>query len=79
MRTLQIVYLFENNINETIPYEIGILSSLNELALFKNNLTGSIPASIGSLGNLSTLLLNNNGLFWNNTPRNRNAKISKRA
>ena len=55
MRTLRIVYLFENNINESIPYEIGILSLLNELALFKNNLTGSVPASIGSLGNLSTL------------------------
>eukprot|EP00986_Skeletonema_menzelii_P014129 scaffold8949_cov90-Skeletonema_menzelii.AAC.1 len=51
-----------NNLIGSIPTEIGLLKSLEELWLFYNDLTGTIPSEIGSMVNLESLYLNNNQL-----------------
>ncbi|GMP35855.1 hypothetical protein CsSME_00008154 [Camellia sinensis var. sinensis] len=54
--------MYGNQIGGSIPQQIGLLSSLNELSLSTNNLKGLIPSSIGNLGNLTVLYLFNNQL-----------------
>ena len=44
-----------NDLNGTIPPELGGLSSLKELDLAGNQLTGTIPPELGSLDNLEEL------------------------
>jgi Leucine-rich repeat (LRR) protein/PKD repeat protein len=62
------LWLEQNNLNGTIPNEIGNLKYLDGLGLWDNNLIGSIPIAgtglpgLDSLTKLSTLLLNNNHL-----------------
>ncbi len=51
-----------NNLNGTIPAEIGDLANLTSLNLGGNQLTGSIPHEIGNLTNLDHLFLNYNQL-----------------
>ncbi|KAL7197956.1 hypothetical protein ACSBR2_020474 [Camellia fascicularis] len=46
----------------SIPQQIGLLSSLNELSLYTKNLTGSIPSLIGNLNNLTIMYLYDNRL-----------------
>ncbi|THG16296.1 hypothetical protein TEA_009815 [Camellia sinensis var. sinensis] len=60
---LTLLYLYDNQLSESIPQEVGMLRSLIDLELSGNNLTGSIPASIGNLSNLAMLYLNYNRLF----------------
>ncbi|NOY36863.1 MAG: T9SS type A sorting domain-containing protein [Chlorobi bacterium] len=48
-----------NNLNGTIPHEIGNLTDLTLLSLEENQLAGSIPTEIGNLTNLSVLRLYN--------------------
>jgi len=50
-----VLHLGENQLNGSIPIEIGHLKSLNDLSLYANHLHGSIPASIGNLSNLAYL------------------------
>lgn len=57
-----ILNLSFNNLNGTIPTDLGNLANLIELYLHYNNLTGSIPASLGGLSSLTALLLYNNQL-----------------
>eukprot|EP01121_Diplochlamys_sp_Union-15-3_P020268 TRINITY_DN7869_c0_g1_i1.p1 TRINITY_DN7869_c0_g1~~TRINITY_DN7869_c0_g1_i1.p1 ORF type:complete len:182 (+),score=19.71 TRINITY_DN7869_c0_g1_i1:298-843(+) len=53
--------LGQNNIEGTIPYQIGHREmSIDELSLYDNKLIGQIPASFGNLTHLAKLLLYNN-------------------
>eukprot|EP01084_Bolivina_argentea_P220713 374000_1 len=54
--------LDNNNLNGTIPNNIGNLTSLGYLTLHFNQLTGTIPNNIGKLESLSWLILSNNQL-----------------
>ncbi|MBN1183826.1 MAG: T9SS type A sorting domain-containing protein [Bacteroidales bacterium] len=61
--------LNENNLNGTIPKQIGGLDSLERLILNHNyNISGSIPAEIGNLSKLLFLRLNSNKLTGNIPP-----------
>ena len=51
-----------NNLNGSIPLELGDLTNLNVLWLHSNQLSGSIPPSLGNLINLLYLNLSNNQL-----------------
>ena len=44
-----ILYLYSNNLNGTIPVELGFLSNLEILNLGNNRLSGSIPSELGFL------------------------------
>lgn len=44
--------LYKNNIQGTIPKELGNLKSLISLDLYNNNISGTIPTSLGKLKNL---------------------------
>ena len=54
-----------NNLQGTIPYQIGDLGSLKKLYLTNNQITGSIPSEIGNLDKLEELLLLHNQIFGN--------------
>ena len=52
-----------NNLNGTLPADLGKLSRLRQLVLAKNSqLTGGIPKELGNLSRLQTLFLNENNL-----------------
>ena len=51
-----------NNLNGTIPNEIGDLTSLGDLNFDVNLLSGAIPLEIGSLTNLTRLSISSNQL-----------------
>ncbi|MCI18239.1 somatic embryogenesis receptor kinase 1-like, partial [Trifolium medium] len=44
--------LYKNNIQGTIPAELGNLKSLVSLDLYNNNISGTVPPSLGKLKNL---------------------------
>ena len=54
--------LNNNQLNGSIPSEIGNLTKLRELRLYGNQLTGSIPQEIGQLTSLQSLWLHDNKL-----------------
>ncbi len=54
--------LHDNELNGTIPPEIGRLASLQRLYLQSNQLTGAIPTELGNLLNLNQLWLFSNQL-----------------
>ena len=54
--------LQENDLNGTIPPELGNLGSLQTLWLDGNELSGGIPAELGSLSNLVRISLHGNQL-----------------
>ncbi|KAG4086869.1 L domain-like protein [Neocallimastix lanati (nom. inval.)] len=54
--------LYSNNLDGSIPPELGELSELIELNLSGNKLSGSIPPELGNLTNLQELVLENNNL-----------------
>ena len=56
------IYLIGNNLNGTIPRELGSLSKLQWLFLARNSLSGSIPQDLGNLSNLRILMLSSNEL-----------------
>lgn len=56
------IHLSENNLNGTIPEEIGYLTQLYWLALDRNHLTGEIPKSFSNLVNLGFISLISNNL-----------------
>ena len=60
-RVIELV-LWQNNLNGTIPSELGNLSSLNILNLFDNQLGGTIPPELGKLTSLILLNLSQNEL-----------------
>lgn len=51
-----------NNLDGTIPADLGNLTSLQSLNLGENNLTGQIPSELGQLSNLVQLWLYDNDL-----------------
>ncbi len=53
--------LSHNNLNGSLPSEVGRLQNLKVLNLSNNNFTG-VPAEIGSLKNLELLDLSNNSI-----------------
>ncbi|ETR73625.1 MAG: hypothetical protein OMM_00802 [Candidatus Magnetoglobus multicellularis str. Araruama] len=57
--------LSNNQLNGTIPAELGQLSSLQSLILSNNQLTGSLSAELGQLSNLQSLVLSRNQLAGN--------------
>ena len=57
---ITLLNLFNMELNETIPDEIGNLTELKQLGLKSNNFNGEIPESIGELTNLTQLSLSNN-------------------
>ena len=54
--------LHNNQLNGTIPAELGNLTNLASLRLDGNRLTGEIPAELGRLANLTLLYLSGNQL-----------------
>jgi Leucine-rich repeat (LRR) protein len=56
------LYLSNNELDGSIPSEIGDLTSLQRLYLQNNELSSSIPAEIGDLASLQRLDLSNNQL-----------------
>lgn len=56
------LYLGINQLNGTIPPELGSLSSLKELDLYNNRLSGTIPSELGSLPSLELLNISSNRL-----------------
>jgi len=54
-----------NDLNGTLPIEIGLLKSLSQLILVGNYLTGTIPESIGQLNDLTQLQMGEN--YFNGT------------
>jgi len=56
------IWRYDNNLNGSIPPELGNLSNLESLFLFSNQLSGSIPPELGNLSNLEWLELELNQL-----------------
>jgi hypothetical protein len=65
--TLRVLSLESNNLNGSLPNDMGLLSSLEELVLSSNELRGSIPMEIENLPSLIILHLGNNN-FENSIP-----------
>jgi hypothetical protein len=59
---LKYLHLKGNAFTGTIPTEVGVFSSLINMALDQQFLTGSIPSEVGLLSNLRILYLSNNQL-----------------
>lgn len=60
--SLRMAGLYSNEIQGTIPTEVGLASNLETLALSKNHLVGSIPTEIANLSHLILLGLVSNSL-----------------
>ena len=56
------IYLMNNNLDGTIPKEIGKLKHLRVLNLHHNELKGTVPESVGKLPRLTNLVLSINHL-----------------
>ncbi len=56
------LWLDGNQLNGSIPSELGNLANLRTLSLSNNQLSGSIPSELGNLANLGTLSLYGNEL-----------------
>ncbi|XP_031261135.1 leucine-rich repeat protein 1-like [Pistacia vera] len=54
--------IYSNQINGSIPAELGSLTNLLSLDLYKNQLSGPIPDSLGNLKALLFMRLNDNKL-----------------
>ncbi|KAF3457541.1 hypothetical protein FNV43_RR02199 [Rhamnella rubrinervis] len=52
-----------NQLSGNIPFEIGMLVSLQVFSVHNNNLSGAIPVSIGNLSRLTFLALEENKIF----------------
>lgn len=52
---VKFIHLSENNLNGTIPSEIGSLDSAIAIALGINEISGELPPEIGSMSNLEYL------------------------
>jgi len=57
------LYIDDNRITGTIPYQIGdLMPKLHDLYISKNQLTGPIPASVGKMSELNVFYTFNNKL-----------------
>jgi Leucine-rich repeat (LRR) protein len=57
---LEYIWLMSNRLTQTIPEEVGLLTSLQFLCFSANSLTGSVPATFGNLTRLEDLRLHDN-------------------
>ncbi|XP_078152854.1 receptor-like protein EIX2 [Carex rostrata] len=62
LSSLEVLVFSGNNLNGTIPTDIGNLTNLVQLDLRDNNLNGTIPTDIGNLTNLVQLDVSGNSL-----------------
>ncbi|HNR14620.1 MAG TPA: hypothetical protein PKM59_15035 [Thermodesulfobacteriota bacterium] len=62
MDALRELYLSDNQLNGSIPPQLGNLGNLADLALHYNQLSGSIPPELGDLDSVEYLYLNDNQL-----------------
>jgi hypothetical protein len=60
LKSLQLMYIHENLISGSLPYEIGGLINLTELHMNANQFSGPIPDSLGNLAKLKTLFMQQN-------------------
>ncbi|CAB9496022.1 leucine Rich Repeat [Seminavis robusta] len=60
--TLVFLGIMQNNLQGTLPLEVGLLSSLEVLELARNSIRGTIPTGIFALSNLRQLTLHQNQL-----------------
>jgi hypothetical protein len=60
--TLRVLSLKGNNLNGSIPVDIGLLNSLEVLELSSNRLTGSVPTEIKNITSLKILDLQQNSI-----------------
>ena len=60
--------LNENDLQGTIPVELGQLTNLDSLNLSRNQLTGNVPRELGQLTSLTTLNLAFNGALSGTLP-----------
>ena len=58
--SVTVIDLSSNQLNGSIPSELGDLSNLEELWLYSNELSGPIPGELGDLSNLRLLILSLN-------------------
>ena len=56
------VYVAGNNLQGTMPPEIGLLSELTHLTLFNNDIKGKLPSEMGLLTNMNFMSLGSNEL-----------------
>uniref|UniRef100_A0A7S4VGA5 L domain-like protein n=1 Tax=Ditylum brightwellii TaxID=49249 RepID=A0A7S4VGA5_9STRA len=61
--------LDQNNLNGTVPSELGALTNLMILRMCNNLLTGVLPGSIWNISTLETLQIDNNSLEGQLPPR----------
>ncbi|KAL3906489.1 MAG: hypothetical protein SGILL_009251, partial [Bacillariaceae sp.] len=59
---ISVMDLAVQNLQGSIPSEIGFLDNLDFVFLFRNALTGSIPTEMGNLGDVDFMYLNENEL-----------------
>jgi Leucine-rich repeat (LRR) protein len=62
MTNLTKLYLYNNQLSDSIPSVFGNLTNLTSLSLYNNRLSGSIPSELGNLTNLTYLYLRENQL-----------------
>jgi Leucine-rich repeat (LRR) protein len=67
--TVERLELQSNQLNGSIPPQLGDLTNLQVLALYLNQLTGSIPPELGDLTNLQYLHLQSNQLSGSIPPQ----------
>ena len=60
--SLEVLYLYTNELVGSIPPQLGNLSNLRTLGLGENRLTGTLPLELAQLGSLRYLLLSGNRL-----------------
>jgi Leucine-rich repeat (LRR) protein len=56
------MHIARNQIDSTIPSELGQLTDLSLLALANNYFTGTLPSELSNLRNIVTLALQGNNL-----------------
>jgi len=60
--TLEELWIYGNNFNESIPPDFGIMKSLKIFSAWNNSIQGPIPEEMGNLTSLITLELSDNKL-----------------
>jgi len=62
-RRVTYIELVENNLQGSLPREIGWLENLVSLDLQENRLTGTIPTTLGNIPSLKNLFINSNSFY----------------